>query len=155
MNEPTVICFANPDVHTHMLDLNHPHSALIFEASAYLDRIKEGCLAYVVQSYPDRQTTFVSMRKECEGLSEFAITAFPNQREAIQKCSELIIAELDLLAGTDQADKPGCCRQCNQPLMTIPSAAKGLPELTICNNCPKKIYQHLSELEQLTGVIWI
>ena len=138
-----------------MLDLNHPQTPYIFEASGYLDRIKMGCRRYIVETFENRQITFAQMKAECAALNQFSETAFPERLSQILQLTEKIEQEINRLAAINDPTDAGSCTVCNQPLYTFKTYVKEFPTLTICQHCSKKIMEYLNELEMPTGVMWI
>ncbi|QES93614.1 hypothetical protein F0358_13235 [Empedobacter brevis] len=138
-----------------MLDLNHPQTNNIFKSSGYIDRIKFGCQTYINQTYEERQLTFDKMKIECDKMLTFSKNVFPKQFNDIENSLKKIEIEISNLRLINQESEPGKCKVCNGEIKSFKSYVKEFPKITICQKCPKSIYNFLLELEGLTGAMWI
>lgn len=60
-----------------MLDLKNPQTKFIFEASSFIDRIKDGCNTYINQNFQERQLTFEKIKSDSIEMLEFCKKTFP------------------------------------------------------------------------------
>jgi isoleucyl-tRNA synthetase len=140
-----------------MLDLNHPATQYIMEASGFLTRINLSCRKYILENFEERQVTFLAMKTECDLLNDYSAIHFSEIKEVIAKLVEKTKSEIEKLEKINQITEEGCCTVCNSKLKTIDTLVKDkeLRYMTICLECPTPIYRLLNELEVPTGVMWI
>jgi hypothetical protein len=142
--------------HDAMLDINNPRTQLIFQASAYMSKVKSGCQKYILESYEERQATFAKMITACEQLLIHSETSFPDQLEEIRSLVAEIVAEIHALSVIDRVTEAGNCTVCNGPIKRGKTLVPEFPEIIWCGGgCPKKIMDCLSKLEVPTEVWWI
>ncbi|GAB3721612.1 hypothetical protein [Flavobacterium koreense] len=138
-----------------MIDINHPNSQFIFEASGYTDRIKNYCRIYINESFEQRIITFEKMKQECLNLKTFSEEHFKDRTKDIYDVTQKLISEIDSLQKINNETTIGNCKVCDNKLKTFDSRVKEVGFITICNNCPTIIYELTNNLEGLTGAAWI
>lgn len=135
-----------------MLNLNDPRTTIIFQASSYLDHLKNACLVFIQQPFSERQTTFENMEKVCEELLLFAQDHYQEQYAKISTLTLQLMLEIDKLALINENSETGNCTVCNHELQTTYSGVKEFGNITTCSHCPTPIIHILNELEYPTEV---
>jgi hypothetical protein len=124
----------------------------VLRAAGYCGRLKTYTRQYVTQDFYSRALVFHNMLKECAEFKNFLRENFqeylPQMESAISQIEEKIIT----LRQTNNATKKGHCTVCNTELVTFNTLIKECPQMTVCNNCPRKIIAYLNDLECGTGV---
>ena len=138
-----------------MIDINHPNAQFIFEAAGYTGRLKNYCRVYINESFEQRQLTFEKMKQECIHLKTFSEIHFKESIDDINNTIQKLISEIDLLEKINIETTTGNCKVCDTKLNTFDSLVKDVGFLTICENCPTKIYELTNRMEVLTGADWI
>lgn len=131
-----------------MLNIDDPKSEYIFQASGFLDRIKYGCRSYIIQDFEDRKLTFLKMKDECEALTVFSATHFPEEINKISALTKSIVTAINKFEKINVVTEKDHCKICDTPLIIS-------SYLTMCTNCNAEIYTLLSELEIATGADFI
>ncbi|MCT4628354.1 hypothetical protein [Winogradskyella sp.] len=107
-----------------MIDINHPNSKFIFEASGYTARIKGLCQIYIKQDFENRKETFEKMELECTNLKIFSEKHFKENIIDINEITDEIISEIRILGGINDLTEDGNCTVCNSKLNTFDSLVK-------------------------------
>ncbi len=134
-----------------MLNLNHPQTDIIFKTSSYLDRLKDSCREYIIQTFVERQETFLKMKIICEDLLTYSKENNTDIYESIAAITHEIIIEIELLEKMNLVSEEGHCKLCNHPLKTLYNGVKELGYYTSCNHCPNQLIKLVNDLEMLTG----
>lgn len=140
-----------------MIRLNSPNAKKIFRAAGYTDRLKGFCKKYILESYSVRKDTFQKMKSECLAFSEFSKIQFEERKDAIQILINELIIEIENLEAMNEITQEGHCKVCNTSLKTYDTLVsdKILRFITVCPNCPEKIYHLLNKLDWATGAVFI
>ncbi len=138
-----------------MLYLDDPQTEFIFEAAAFIDRIRKGCELYIIQSFEARQDTFTIMEIECEELLLFSEKHFFNNLDEISLIIKEILEEINKLKVLNELSEKGNCTVCNTPLIMYDTLVIEFGWKTMCEKCPSNLYKLLYYLEMPTGVIAI
>jgi hypothetical protein len=138
-----------------MLDLNHPRTPIIFQASAYTDRIKNNCGRYTVAAFEQRRQLFLDMKVHCDELTAFCKIHFKKNAEAINRLADEIKLETEKLEVVDNDTDEGKCNVCNGNLFKYKSYVKEWGHFYYCDNCPKQIVALCNRIDQLTDAWFI
>lgn len=138
-----------------MIDINDPKSKYIFDAAVCIDRIKGYCQLYIIENFDDRKETFQKMKQECEKLRRLSEIHFSENYVSINIVLVKLISEINRLETINNSTIEGNCTVCNRKLETFDPRIKGVGMITVCHNCPSKIYNYTNELELYTGVAFI
>ncbi|MCF2220664.1 hypothetical protein H9Q08_15360 [Chryseobacterium sp. PS-8] len=138
-----------------MLDLNHPRTRIIFKAAGYTDRLKNYCGKYTVESFNDRQETFIQMSIICDEFEQFYNLNFATIQRDVKEIIDTIKAEIDHLSKINDQTEPENCKVCNSKLFVYKSLIKEFGTFYFCNKCSEIIVAKLNELESITGAVFI
>ncbi|WP_374459013.1 hypothetical protein [Chryseobacterium taeanense] len=116
-----------------MIDINHPDSQLIFQASRFTDDIRAYCRKYILEKFNKRQITFQDMQIEGLLLHEFSELHFKKNLKDISNLINDLNAEVEKLKTIDLKSENGNCTVCNIRLKTFDSLIGGNGiQYTIC-----------------------
>lgn len=138
-----------------MLDINHPRTTIIFQASGYIDRLKNYCGKYTIEDFQTRQNTFDIMIKTVEEFEKFYNQNFKKDREDVKILLNNIETEINSIKQLNGKTDIGKCNVCNGNLTEYKSLVKEFGFFYYCADCPNIIVENLNKLEIITGVIFI
>lgn len=138
-----------------MLDLNHPRTQIIFQASAYIDRLKNHCGKYTVEDFKARQNIFEDMIQITHEFEEFYNLNFEENKEDVKNILNIIRTEINLKKVINKKTDKGKCKVCNGKLFEYKSLIKEFGVFYYCDGCPNIIVENLNKLESVTGAIFI
>lgn len=140
-----------------MIDINHPDSEFIFEASVFTDRIRNYCRKYILETFDDRKLTFQEMELEGLLLIEFSEVHFKENFTIITELVNDLINEIHKLKAININYESGNCAVCNTKLRTFDTLIKeeDLRFMTMCEKCPDEIYKIINMTDWATGAAFI
>jgi len=140
-----------------MIDINHPNSEFIFQASTFTDRIKRFCQKYILETFEQRKITFRDMKIEALLLQEFSEIHFKENLSSISELVNDLHKEIDKLEVINIVSEEGNCTVCNTKLKTFDTLIKekNFRFMTVCEKCPNEIYNIINQLDWATGAAFI
>ena len=138
-----------------MLDINHPRTQIIFEASGYIGLLKNHCGKYTVEDFEARQSIFGEMIQITHEFEEFYNLNFDRNKEDVKNILNIIRNEIVSKKVINEQTDNGKCKVCNGKLFEYKSLIKEFGVFYFCDNCPNIIVENLNKLESITGAIFI